>query len=593
MWDFDLFGTEPWGHYLTNVLIHAANGVLLFLVLTRMTSALWRSLIVAALFALHPLRVESVAWISERKDVLSIFFGLLALWTYARFTEEFRAQGSRSKLFYGLTLLFFACGLMSKSMVVTFPFLLLLLDFWPLERWRLKSKWGLVTEKIPFVLLVAPVCIITYSAQKMSGQLSVFQLPFGFRLENALMSYARYLGKMFWPVDFSVLYPYPDSWPVGQLLCAVALVFGISALAFALRRQRPYFMVGWLWYLGTLVPVIGLIPLGAQSMSNRYTYLPIIGIMLLVVWAINDLSIQWRRQIVLMTALVTLVTGACIFRTRAELLYWQDSAILWSRAIAVTKNNFMAHYCLGNVLLHSNPDQAMTEFLEASKINPSDAETQRDAAFLLQMHGRYSDAISHYQAAIRLQPENGWAYNGMANSFLQLGRTNDAVSTFLKAAEIDADTPSYTDSLNQLLFVGGNNPETITNFLGVVRSDPNAFSNYLNNLQWNTNRVDFMNDCAWAFATNPDPNLRNGSFAVRMAKRACEITGNQVTVCVGTLAASYAENSQFDEAVSTAQLACSLATSANDKDLLKKNQELQAMFQSRKPYREAPTVLSN
>jgi Flp pilus assembly protein TadD len=482
---------------------------------------------------------------------------------------------------------------MSKSMVVTFPFLLLLLDFWPLKRWRLKSEWDLVIEKIPFVLLVAPVCIITYSAQKVSGQLSVFQLPLGFRLETALISYARYLGKMFWPVDFSVLYPYPDSWPTGQLLCAAALVLGISALTFVLRRQRPYLLVGWLWYLGTLVPVIGLIPLGAQSMSNRYTYLPTIGITLLVVWAINDLSKQWRRQITVMTALVTLVTGACIFRTHAELLYWQDSATLWSRAIAVTENNFMAHYCLGNVLFRSNPDQAMAEFQEAAQINPGDADTQRDTAFLLQLHGRYWDAIYHYEIAIRIQPQNSWAYNGLANSLFQAGRTNDAVSALLQAAELDGKNQNYTDELNQTLFAAENAPETLNHFLEAALANPNGFSIYLNDLVWNTNRVDFMNNCAWAFATSPDSKLRNGPFAVRLAKRACEITGYQATICVGTLAAAYAEDSQFNQAIATAQLACSLATSANDQELVKRNEELLEVFQSHKPYHEAPHTSSN
>jgi hypothetical protein len=203
---------------LTNVLLHAANGVLLFLVLKRMTGAMWRSLIVAALFVLHPLRVESVAWISERKDVLSAFFGLLALWTHARYAEESKTQGGRPKLFYGLTLLFFAFGLMNKSMLVTLPCLLLLLDFWPLERWRLKSKWNLVMEKAPFLLLVIPVSIAVCFAQKSGGQF-MLHFPLSFRLETALMDYARYLGKMFWPANFSVLYSYPDYWPVSQLLC--------------------------------------------------------------------------------------------------------------------------------------------------------------------------------------------------------------------------------------------------------------------------------------------------------------------------------------------------------------------------------------
>ena len=244
MLDFKMFGINPWGHHLTSVLLHAANGVLLFLVLKRMTGALWRSLIVAGLFALHPLRVESVAWISERKDVLSAFFGLLALWTYARFAEASRTPGGRPKLFYGLTLLFFALGLMSKSMLVTFPCLLLLLDFWPLERWRRQGWWSLVMEKVPFFLLVVPVSIAAYFAQKGGGQF-LLRFPLGFRLETALMGYARYLGKMFWPANFSVLYPYPDYWPASELLCAAALILGMSVARLCFAAAAALF-IGWL-----------------------------------------------------------------------------------------------------------------------------------------------------------------------------------------------------------------------------------------------------------------------------------------------------------------------------------------------------------
>ncbi len=588
MLDYDLFDENAWGHHLTNVLFHAANGVLVFLVLKRMTGALWRSLIVAALFALHPLRVESVAWISERKDVLSAFFGLLTMWMYARFAEESKITGSRPKCFYiyGLSLLFFALALMSKSMLVTLPCLLLLLDFWPLERWRQKSKWSLVMEKVPFFVLVVPVSIAVCIAQNAGGQF-LLHFPLVFRLETALMGYARYLLKMFWPSNFSVLYPYPDFWQVRQLLCAAVLIFGISVLVFVLRRQRPYLLVGWLWYLGTLVPVIGLIPLGAQSMSNRYTYMPMIGIALLVVWGVNDLSRLWQKRTVLTAMVVALTTSVCILRTRAEIVYWKNGETLWSRAVGVTKNNFMAHLCLGNVLIQTNPDKALAEFQASVMIYPYYAESQRDLAFLLQNAGHFSEAIVHFEKAIQLDPQNSWALHGLGMALSKMGRVSDAVPSLLKAVEVDPQNASFKDDLSQALFSSEHGTYAISNFLATARPDPTGFDSFLEAVQFDTNRVDLINNLAWAFATNPDPKLRNGKYAIRLATRSCEITGFQTTIMVGTLAAAYAEAGRFDEAVLTGQKACALASEHGESDLLKRNQELLTLYQAHKAYHES------
>lgn len=252
-----------------------------------MTGALWRSLIVAGLFALHPLRVESVVWVSERKDVLSAFFGLLALGAYARFAEESKIHDGRPKRFYGLTLLFFVFGLMSKSMLVTFPFVLLLLDFWPLQRFKVQSSGfevkRLLMEKMPFLLLAALASIATYSAVRAVGGQYILHFPWSMRIETAVMGYGRYLGLMFWPVNLSAIYPYPDYWPTGQLLCTTVLFLGTTVLAVCWLRRRPYLLVGWLWYLGMLVPVIGFIPIGGESICTRFTYIPMLGALLMLV----------------------------------------------------------------------------------------------------------------------------------------------------------------------------------------------------------------------------------------------------------------------------------------------------------------------
>ena len=348
MLDFTLYGADPLGHHLTNVLIHAANGVLLFLVLRRMTGALWRSLIVALLFALHPLRVESVVWVSERKDVLSAFFGLLALMFYTRYVQrsEARSQKSESNIqtppsvlrlpssgSYWLSLLFFALALMSKSMLVTFPFVLLLLDYWPLNRFtihdsrftKFRSVLSLVTrhssllwEKIPFFLLVGLVSVATWFASGAGGGTFMLHLPWPMRLETAVIGYSRYLGLMFWPANLSALYPYPAYWPTGQWVCATALFLGMSALVLALWRQRPYLLVGWLWYVGTLAPVIGLIPLGGESICTRFTYIPMIGALILFVWGIEELTRAWWWREAVIAALVVLAAALCAIRTRAR-----------------------------------------------------------------------------------------------------------------------------------------------------------------------------------------------------------------------------------------------------------------------------------
>ena len=471
-------------------------------------------------------------------------------------------------------------------MLVTFPCILLLLDFWPLERWRQNSKWSLVIEKAPFFLLVVPACIVIYSAEKLSGQLTVLHLPVSLRLETALMGYARYLGKLFWPADLSVLYPYPSSWPVSQLICAATLIFGITLLAVSMHQRRPYLLVGWLWYLGTLVPVIGLIHIGVQSMANNYTYLPIIGMLLFLIWGIDDLTKRWRHRSAVIVTVVALAIVVCMIRTRAEIVYWKNGETLWNRAVAVTKDNFMAHYLLGNILAAANPDQAFAEIQKSVAIYPDNADAQRDLAFLLQNAGRYPDAEVHFERAIQLEPQNGWAYHGFGITLLKMGRPSDAVPNLLKAIELDPRNAPDKDDLNSVLFPSGHEADSISNFLATAQSDSAGFDHFLDAMESDTNHVVLINNLAWAFATNPDSKVRNGKYAVRLATRACEMTGFKINHCVGTLAAAYAEDARFDDAISTAQLACSLTSAAGQQELLKKYQSLLELFRSHQPYHE-------
>src|SRR5260221_762659 len=348
MTDCQLFGVNPAGHHLMDLLFHTANTLLLFLLLEKLTGALWRSFFVAALFAWHPLHVESVGWAAERKDVLSAFFWMLTLLAYARY-----AQG-RSKAGYFLALFFFACGLMSKPMVVTLPFVLLLLDFWPLKRFtiddlRLTIFLRLVLEKIPFFVLTLASCLITYRVQ--SGALwSTQALTFNFRAANAVMSYVRYISKIFWPADLALIYPYPHYWPLAGVVFVAALLAMLSAIFILQARRFPYLAVGWLWFLGTLVPAIGLVQVGVQSMAERYIYIPSIGLFILVIWGANGLLKSQPHKIKIVALAGSAVLIACLICTSIQLSYWRSSVELFLHTVEVTTDNYAAYDSLGKAL---------------------------------------------------------------------------------------------------------------------------------------------------------------------------------------------------------------------------------------------------
>ena len=332
--DAAIYGLKPAGHHLTSLLLHAANSVLLLLLLRRMTGALWRSAFVAALFALHPLRVESVVWVSERKDVLSGLFWLLAVWAYVRHVEEIRVGEAGRKGLYALAVALFALGLMAKPMLVTLPFVLLLLDWWPLGR-RPEGLKQLLTEKIPFFALAAASSVATYLVQQHGGAVS-HGLPLGGRLANAVISYPRYLGKMFWPVDLSVLYPHPGRWPGGEVAAAGIFLVLTTGLAVWGARRRPYLAVGWFWFLGMLAPVIGVVQVGLQSMADRYSYLSLTGVLIMVAWGANDLLGGDRIGRWTLGILGGAAVAACVVLTPRQVGYWKDSETLFRHAVQVT-----------------------------------------------------------------------------------------------------------------------------------------------------------------------------------------------------------------------------------------------------------------
>ena len=446
MADCQLFGLKPAGHHLTSLLLHTANTLLLFLLLLRLTGALWRSAFVAALFALHPLHVESVAWASERKDVLSAFFWMLTLLAYTRFVNESKVRSPKSKVFYALALLAFACGLMSKPMVVTLPFVLLLLDFWPLNRMRSaeRGEWKvgpLLLEKIPFFALTIASCVITRLVQS-DALWSTASLPLSFRLANAVMSYVRYLGKMFWPTDLALIYPYPHYWPLAGVIVAALLLALISIWAVLSAKRLPYLAVGWFWYLGTLVPVIGLVQAGIQSMADRYTYLPSIGLFIIVSWGLNDLLLTQLRRENIAAAVGGLALAGCVAVTSVQLTYWRNSLALFSHTIKVTTGNYAAQNCLGTTLEHlGQNDKAEECYAESVRIEPDFPLGQFNLGMILLEQGRAGEASNHLAIAAQLAPQNPVMQFDYGVYLSQHGNPADAAKYFRAALVAKPEFP--------------------------------------------------------------------------------------------------------------------------------------------------------
>jgi len=453
MLDSEIYGLHPWGFHLTNVLLHALNAVLVFLVFRKLMGNDVRSLILAFLFALHPLRVESVTWISERKDVLSAMFWLLAMCAYAGFAER-RKSGSRNwKAPYLLALLFFGMGLMSKTMLVTLPFVFLMLDHWPLKR-SPSSGWSkLVIEKVPFFLLTVAVSIVEYIAQRDSGALGeMSHLTAADRLENAVVSYVRYIGKFFWPENLCVLYPHPGHWPMLTVFLSGLAIAAISIFAWRSRETAPYLFFGWFWFLGTFVPVINLIQLGSQSIADRYTYVPMIGFAFILVWGIAELTQPGRFRVWIISTAVTAALGGCFLMTRYEIRFWKDDLTLWNHALAVTENNYAAHDCLGGLLRDAQPDESFAHLQEAVRINPDYADAQRSLAAELFDRGRFEEAAAHYQKSLELDPVCAWAETGLGLALYRIGKSDEYLPHLEKAVQYEPDNAGRQDLLGIALY---------------------------------------------------------------------------------------------------------------------------------------------
>ena len=654
IFDCQCFGLRSWGHHLTNLLLHLANTLLVFFCLQRLTGARGRSFVVAALFGLHPLHVESVAWVAERKDLLSGLFWVLALWTYARFVQksEVRSQKSEplrfaighlpSSIFYLLSLLFFALGLMSKPMLVTLPFVLLLLDYWPLRRLSFPPTLRPLLEKVPFFAFALVSSVVAWWIQQSRHNLGrLDEFPLSLRVSNALVAYGRYLRKIFWPSDLAMFYPYPQGWPLATVLAAAALLAAVTLAAIWLIRRRPYVAVGWFWFMGMLVPVIGLVQVGRHAMADRYTYLPLIGLFLALVWLCAELLPPWRYRLAALSLISCLALGACLTTTHLQLRHWQNSETLARHALRVTADNYVAENNLGAALLqagkveealvhsaaalkikpdfapaHNNlalilagkgrQEEAIAHWREALRIEPRHASAHYLLASQLDQQGRVDEALAHYQEALRLQPDFPEAANDLGGLYAGRAQWNEAAACFARAVRLKPDYAEAHNNLGTACMTFGKLPEAATEFETALRLKPDyadahgnlgkalyyqhrgpeAAAHFAAALKSNPASLEALDLLARILATSPDPKTRDGAQAVRLAERAAELSGHTNAQVLDSLAAAYAEAGRFSDAVKAAEDAARKASASAQTDLSVQLTERLKLYQAQRPFRE-------
>jgi protein O-mannosyl-transferase len=624
MLDCALYGASPAGHHLTNVILHTVAVILLFLVLNQATGAFWRSAFVSGVFAIHPLHVESVAWVAERKDVLSGVFFMLTTLVYI-------AYARKQTLGRYLTMsILFALGLMSKPMLVTLPFVLLLLDYWPLNRRADSAKptsrrtevrdstsktrstiAKSILEKIPILILSAAISVAALVTQRDQSVAKLDVLPLPARIGNAFVAFVIYVWQMIWPRNLAVFYQHPGgNLPLGEIALSVAFLAVISLGAVALRNRCPYFFTGWFWYVGMLVPVIGIVQVGQQAHADRYTYLPQIGLYLAVTWAVADVSRSWRHRRVILTVAATFVLAALTWCAWIQTSHWRDSESLWRHAAAVTTDNPIASEHLADALLDKGRvDEAIAEARHGLTFRPVTASafsmlgvalTRRGELnealwclgrameldpklYLLHYNlgnalfqkGQVDEAIAHYKAELDTHAGFAEGHNNLGNSLLQKRRPDEALDHLKTALKLN---PSYAEAHNNFgiaLSQLGDMPAAITEWNKTLEIEP-ANLNALCNL-------------AWVYSAFPDASIRNGSKALELAKRALEISGHRNARIWRLAAAAYAENGQFSEAIDAARKGLKLAEAEGNDNLAHTLEMNIVLFQNNSPLRDTTT----
>jgi Flp pilus assembly protein TadD len=596
MLDCELFGLNAGAQHMVNVLFHAANAALLFMLLLRLTQRLWPSAMVAALFAWHPLHVESVAWIAERKDVLSTFFALLALSSYARYAQKKSPAGDRSSKKrsalptsderkptpdYFLALIFFTLGLMAKPMLVTLPFVMLLLDFWPLNRMR-NNHWPtnwptmvrqLILEKWPFFVMAAASCVVTFLVQQQGhAVLTLEQMPIGFRLENAPVAVVGYLLKLFWPVNLAIVYPLN---PVSTLALAASiltLVF-VSGLAWHWRVAKPYFLFGWLWFLGTLVPVIGLVQVGIQAMADRYTYIPSIGFFIALVFLVSDWAARFQVPKVMAAGVVALILTTCVLLMEFQLQFWRNTETLFRHALAVTSNNYLADLNLG-LALEQEGDLAgaLTEYQETLRLNPSYPGLHNHLGIVFDRLGRHAESLAEYRGESDRHPDNAYLHNAVGSELATLGEFEAALKEFAEAKQLDPQYSAPHLETAKALFQLGRDAEGVPEFQTAAALDPDNFQ--------------VLAIAAHYFAADENAAGRNGQAALALAVKADDLSDHSQPMVLDNLAMAYAATGDFTNAQTCVRKAIDLATTLQMENIEPLRQRLE-LYNNHQPWRES------
>jgi Flp pilus assembly protein TadD len=670
MLDCQLSGLHPGWHHFTNLILHTASTLLLFLVLKRMTASTLPSAFVALLFALHPLHVESVAWVSERKDVLSTLFFMLTLLAYASYAGKSKVQKLRpgpaiqgppsdephsvpgdryaTWCFYWLSVIFFVFGLLSKPMLVTMPFVLLLLDYWPLERFQIKNQKSkiknllpLLGEKLPFIALSLAASVITFNVQQQGGAMVLMEsIKLKLRLANAAVSCGRYLLNTIWPTTLAAFYPMPPAWPGWAVAISLLVLCLLTAVALRHLTTHPYLSVGWFWFLGTLVPVIGIVQVGIQSMADRYTYIPLIGIFIMLAFGVRDFmdrQPEWRLGLGIAGGMAVTL---CALLTMNQVSYWRNTATLFEHALAVTENNSLAEYQVGVARVREgNYPEAYSHFAEALRIKPDNGEAHNNLGLLLVMNGKLDEGIAHYRQALEAKTDTPELHFNLGSALLAKSQLDEAATecrialktkpTFsaasLKLAIIlgkqgkltearqqyeatvksDPDNADAHFGLGFLLVQTGKPEEAIQEFRQVLRLRPDAqahynlalvlsrhghsgeaFEHYRAALRLQPSWPAALNDLAWVLATDPKPEHRKGAEAIELAQKACELTQYKEPRYLGTLDACYAEAGRFDEAIAAARKTEQLALDAGQKEIAEAARDRLKLYGSGRAYRQ-------
>ena len=548
MADCSLFGLNAGAHHFVSVLLHAANAALLFLLLFRLTAALWPCAFIAALFAWHPLHVESVAWVAERKDVLSTFFALLSLLSYTRYAKE----SCRRSFWFAV--LFLALGLMAKPMLVTLPFILLLLDHWPLRRTGSESPAALLREKTPFFLLAAAACVVTFLAQHQGAAVATLEkVSLAYRLENLPVAYAGYLSKIFWPANLSVLYPLPKTISGLSIAAALAVLILISAGAWRARKGSPYGIIGWLWFLGMLVPVIGLVQVGDQALADRYTYFSATGIFLAVTFGAVALARRFYVPGALLTVVAAGLLAACLALTAHQLRYWRNAETLFRHAIAVTGENETAQLNLG-AALESKGDwkDALIHYREALRLNTKSYEAFSNIGKILYEQGQPAAALEYCVQAVQINPGRAALHNNLALVLAELGRFDEAIQECSLAIQLDPRYASPRFQMGKLLLKKGLGTDSIANLKEALTIEPDNYP--------------MLVYVARVLASDENPQVRNGAEAVALAVRIQRLSPQPQPVALDTMAMAYAEVGNFKLARQLQQQAVNLTEAAGQNE---------------------------